>query len=99
MFRQRNFYFTKMFRQRNFHFSKMFHQRKFLPILYDLAEVVKNVPLASRPRRGQIFCICRFIFLDFILTLNIKCQQLKASNPFNLCNGFYGQVFCSLEYS
>ena len=39
MFRQRNFYFTKMFRQRNFHFSKMFHQRKFLPILYDLSEV------------------------------------------------------------
>ncbi len=39
MFRQRNFYFTKMFRQRNFCFGKMFRQRKFLPILYDLSEV------------------------------------------------------------
>ena len=29
MFRQRNFYFTKMFRQRNFCFGKMFRQRKF----------------------------------------------------------------------
>ena len=39
MFRQRNFYFTKIFRQRNFCFGKMFRQRKFLPILYDLSEV------------------------------------------------------------
>ena len=29
MFRQRNFYFSKMFRQRKFHFRKMFRQRKF----------------------------------------------------------------------
>lgn len=29
MFRQRNFYFSKMFHQRNFHFNKMFPQRKF----------------------------------------------------------------------
>ena len=39
MFRQRNFYFTKMSRQRNFCFGEMFRQRKFLPILYDLSEV------------------------------------------------------------
>ncbi len=28
-----------MFRQRNFYFTKMFRQRKFLQILYDLSEV------------------------------------------------------------